>query len=52
MDFIRGIGVGVIAGGTIGIAMASNKRNNRKMKSNVMKTIGTVVENVSDALGM
>lgn len=52
MDFIRGIGVGVIAGGTIGMAMASNKKRHRKSKNNAMKTIGTVMENVSDVLGM
>jgi len=54
MDFIKGIGVGVIAGGTIGIAMASSKRHHghSKMKNTAMRTISNVMENISDALGM
>jgi len=54
MDFIKGIGVGVIAGGTIGIAMTSGKRRHghSKMKTAAMRTISNVMENVSDVLGM
>jgi len=54
MDFIKGIGVGVIAGGTIGIAMTSGKRRHghSKMKNAAMRTISNVMENVSDVLGM
>jgi len=51
MNFVKGIGLGIIAGGTISMALSSDKRRMKKMKGKAIKTIGTVMENVADVFG-
>lgn len=51
MDFVKGISIGIIAGGTIGMAVSTDKRRAKKMKGRAIRTIGTVMENVADIFG-
>ncbi|MCL2588730.1 MAG: hypothetical protein FWD84_04895 [Oscillospiraceae bacterium] len=51
MDLIKGIGIGLIAGGAISIALTSGKRRQRKCKNHTIRAIGDVVDNVTDMLG-
>ena len=50
-DLIRGIGIGLIASGVIGIALISGKRRRRKCKNHTIRAVGEVVDNVTDMLG-
>lgn len=54
MDFIKGIGVGVVAGATIGMAISpiEKKKNAKSLAGRVLKTAGQVVENIASTLGM
>lgn len=52
MDFVKGVGVGIIAGGTIGLALTSDKRRTKKIKGRAIRTIGTVMENVADVFNV
>lgn len=52
-DFLRGMGLGLMAGTTLGFAVAPKKKQSR-MKSTAGKAIravGDVVEQISDAMG-
>ena len=51
MDFVKGVGLGLIAGGIASLALSSGKRRRKKCKNHTIKAIGDVVENVSDMLG-
>lgn len=52
MDFVRGVGVGIVAGGAIGMCMRNDKRRSRKIRGKAVKIIGDVMENVSDVFGV
>ena len=50
-DLIKGISLGLLAGGAISIAVSSSKRKRKKCKHHTIKAIGDVVGNVTDMLG-
>ena len=50
-DLAKGIGLGLMAGGIISIAMSSGERKRRKSKNHTIKAVGEVVDNVTDMLG-
>ncbi|MBR6115830.1 MAG: YtxH domain-containing protein [Oscillospiraceae bacterium] len=50
--FLTGLGIGMIAGGTIGMMMApQNRRDGRKMLSRALKNMGDVIDDVSCVFG-
>ena len=51
--FITGLGVGMGAGGTLGMMMApmARRNNGKKMLSRALKGMGDVIDDVSAALG-
>ena len=50
--FIKGVGLGALAGAAIGMAMVPRKKvNMRKAAGKAMKTVGHVMENLSDEMG-
>ena len=51
--FITGLGVGMVAGGTLGMMMApmTRRHNGKKMLSRALKGMGDVIDDVSAALG-
>lgn len=50
--FIKGVGLGALAGAAIGMAMVPRKKvNMRKTAGKAMKTVGHVMENLSDEMG-
>ena len=51
-DLMKGIGLGLVAGGIIGIAMTSRGRKRRKCKNHTIRAVGDVVGNVTDMLGL
>ena len=52
MDFIKGMSIGVIAGASVGMAIAPKKKNTKTFAGKALKAAGEIVENVSGALGM
>lgn len=54
MDFIKGMGIGVIAGATIGMAVVPKKKgtNAKSFAGKALRAAGDIVENISDAMGM
>ena len=51
MDLLKGIGIGLVTGSALSIAVASGRRRKRKCKNHTIKAIGDVVDNVTDMLG-
>jgi predicted small secreted protein len=52
-QFISGIGIGVLAGATLGLAMStSKKREIKRAADKAIKAVGEVVDNISENMGM
>jgi len=51
--FITGLGIGMVAGGAVGMMMAPKARRNdgKKMLSRALKGMGDVIDDVSSAFG-
>lgn len=51
-EFAKGMGLGMVAGAALGAAMApKKKRSVKKAAGKAMKTMGQVMENLSDDMG-
>lgn len=51
-EFAKGMGLGVLAGAALGAAIAPRKKTPmRKVAGKAMKTVGQVMENLSDDMG-
>ena len=51
-NFVKGMGLGMIAGTALGVAMAPKKKTSmKKAAGKAMKTVGQVMENISDEMG-
>ncbi|MEQ2444789.1 hypothetical protein WMO64_15125 [Pseudoflavonifractor sp. CLA-AP-H29] len=52
-QFIAGIGMGMVAGAALGMAMTgTRKREIKRAADKAIKAVGEVVENLSDTMGM
>ena len=51
-DLMRGIGIGLVAGGVLSIALGSGRRKRKRCKNHTIKAVGEVVDNVTDMLGL
>lgn len=52
-SFAKGMGLGMAAGAALGAAMApKRKRNMKKAAGKAMKTVGQVMEDLSDNMGL
>jgi len=52
MDLMRGLGLGLLAGGAIGLVLTSGRRRRKRCKNHTIRAIGDVVGNVTDMLGV
>ncbi|MGI6028410.1 MAG: hypothetical protein ACOX81_03240 [Candidatus Heteroscillospira sp.] len=50
--FLKGLGVGVLMGSAISVAMKTGKSDNKNAWGKTIKSMGEVVENVSSVLGI
>ena len=51
MDFAKGMGIGVVAGATLGMVVAPKKKGGRSLAGKALKVAGEIVENITDAMG-
>lgn len=52
MRFAKGIGVGLVVGSAIGMAVPKKKMGHTNGFSRALKTMGDVIENVTAAMGI
>ena len=50
MSFVKGMGAGMVLGACIGMAFAPDKKYRKRQFGKAIKTVGQVIEDVSDAL--
>ena len=51
-DLMKGLSLGLIAGGAISLALSTGKRRRKRCKNHTIRAIGDVVDNVTDMLGV
>lgn len=54
MNFAKGVGVGIVVGSAIGMAVASPQKKNGKkhVVSKALRTMSDIVENIGESMGM
>jgi gas vesicle protein len=52
MNFVKGMGIGLVVGSTIGMVVAPKKNNGKKVIGKYLRGVGEIIDNVSDAIGM
>lgn len=53
MSFIKGMGIGIVVGSAIGmIAAPERKSTGRKAVGRALKSVGSVVEDITDVFGL
>ena len=50
-NFITGLGIGMLAGGAMGMMMTPRHSSGKKMVSRALKGMGDVIDGVSSVLG-
>lgn len=52
MNFVKGIGVGLVVGSAIGMVMAPPKKNEKTTLGRAVRAMGTVIDSISDSIGI
>ena len=52
MDFLKGMGAGMVVGAALGMALAPDKRSGKKRLSRMFRAAGDVIEDLSGAIGL
>lgn len=51
-QFMSGIGLGIMAGAMLGVAVATREKNVRRTADKAMKAVGEAAEHLTGAIGM
>ena len=51
MNFLKGMGAGLVLGACVGMAVAPDKKTGKRRFGKMVKTIGQVIEDISCAIG-
>ena len=51
MDFLKGMGAGMMVGAALGMIITPDKRSGKKRLSKMIRAAGDVIEDLSDAIG-
>ena len=52
MNFAGGTGVGILVGSAVAMAMPRRRMTRKKAIGKALRTVGSVIENVSEAIGL
>ena len=52
MDFLKGMGTGVMVGAALGMLVMPDKRGGKKRLSKMIRAAGDVIEDISGAIGL
>ncbi len=52
MDFLKGMGAGMVVGAALGMVVAPEKRGGKKKLSKMIRAAGDVIEDLSGAIGL
>lgn len=48
--FMKGVGLGMVAGATVGMVVAKNQKKSKSFTNKALKTAGEVMGSISDAI--
>ena len=51
MNFIKGMGAGLLVGACVGMALAPDKRSAKKTMSKAAKAFETIISDITDIMG-
>ena len=51
MDFLKGMGAGLMVGAALSMVIAPDKRSGKKRMSRIIRAAGDVIEDLSGAIG-
>ncbi len=51
MDFLKGMGAGMMVGAALGMVIAPDKRSGKKRLSKIFRAAGDVIEDLGGAIG-
>lgn len=49
--FMRGVGLGMLAGAIVGMAVSPGKKELKRTANKAVQAVGTAADNISDAIG-
>lgn len=52
MNFLKGMGAGLVVGVFLGVTMMPDKKSCKRRVGKAIKTVGEIIEDISDAVGM
>jgi gas vesicle protein len=52
MNFLKGMGAGLVVGACVGMAMAPDKKKSKSTVSKAVKAVETIISDVADVMGM
>ncbi len=52
MDFVKGVGIGMVTGAVVGISMMPKKKNARTTAGKLVKTAGRILTDVQETFNM
>ena len=52
MDFLKGMGAGMVVGAALGMIVAPDKRGGKKRLSKMIRAAGDVIGDLSGAIGL
>lgn len=52
MDFLKGMGAGMVVGAALGMIVAPDKRGGKKRLSKMIRAASDVIEDLSGAIGL
>ena len=52
LDFLKGMGAGMVVGAALGMVMTPDKRSGKKRLSKMIRAAGDVIEDLSGAIGL
>ena len=52
MDFLKGMGAGMMVGAALGMLISPEKRGGKKRLSRLFRAAGDVIEDLSGAIGL
>ena len=50
-NFIKGMGAGLVVGAIVGMSMIPDKRHSKKMVGKAIRTMGDVIDDISEVWG-
>lgn len=52
MSFLKGVGMGIVAGSLISMVVMPRKSGSKKTIGKYLRNVGDIIENVTDAMGI